>query len=90
MSDIIKSFENSKFTLYVLIDLMKAFDTVNHDILLTKLGPPTKEAGGVQEAIPPLFLRSYFTGDVYVEICCCVILLDIQNFFGPVPLNAMV
>ena len=63
MSDIIKSFENSKFTLEVLIDLMKAFDTVNHDILFKKLGPPTKEAGGVQEATPPFFWDRTLLGE---------------------------
>ena len=37
INDIRKSFEKSEFTLEVFRELSKAFDTVNHDILLTKL-----------------------------------------------------
>ena len=37
VDQICDSFNNNKFTLGVFIDLSKAFDTVNHDILLTKL-----------------------------------------------------
>lgn len=35
--NITKSFENGEFTLGVFIDLSKAFDTVNHNILLKKI-----------------------------------------------------
>ena len=35
--EIYESFDKNKFTLGVFVDLSKVFDTVNHDILLTKL-----------------------------------------------------
>ena len=37
MNDIRNSFENSELTLDVFIDLLKTFNTVNHNILLTML-----------------------------------------------------
>ena len=35
---IYKSIDNGKISLLVLLDLSKAFDSVNHDLLLNKLG----------------------------------------------------
>ena len=37
VTDLIKDMDNYKILTTVLIDLSKAFDTVNHDILLSKL-----------------------------------------------------
>ena len=37
VSEILHSFDDNKFTLGVFIDLSKAFDTVNHQILIRKL-----------------------------------------------------
>ena len=38
VTDLIKDMDNYKIPTTVLIDLSKAFDTLNHDILLSKLG----------------------------------------------------
>ena len=60
--DIAQNFDNGKFTLGVFIDLSKAFDTVNHQILLKKL-----EHYGVNEKTLA-WLRSYlFQGKQYIE-----------------------
>ena len=34
---ILKGFDNGLFTVMILIDLKKAFDTIDHDIMLEKL-----------------------------------------------------
>ena len=39
--DIAQNFDNGKFTLGVFIDLSKAFDTVNHQILLKRVNEKT-------------------------------------------------
>ena len=37
VDQIYQGFENNEFTIGIFIDLKKAFDTVNHQILLNKL-----------------------------------------------------
>ena len=37
MTKILQAIDNNEYTIGVFLDLAKAFDTVNHDILLTKL-----------------------------------------------------
>ena len=51
--------------------------------------PPTVVAenmpldnGGRDGHGPPLFLKSYFARKFFMEICFCVVLHGIQNFFG--------
>ena len=43
--------------------------------------PDQVGAGG--HASPPIFLKQFFAGDIFLEICFCFILQDVQNFFGP-------
>ena len=56
VNEISDSFENNKFTIGVFIDLSKAFDTVDHSILLSKL-----ERYGIIGANLDWF-KSYLTG----------------------------
>jgi len=37
MTKILQAIDNNEYTIGVFLDLAKAFDTVNHEILLTKL-----------------------------------------------------
>ena len=55
VDQIYKSFENDKYTVGIFIDLSKAFDTVDHTILLKKL-----EIYGIMGANLTWF-RSYLT-----------------------------
>ena len=55
-NDILKAMDDSKFTSLVLLDFAKAFDTVNHSLLLAKL-----HAIGVDELSVNWF-RCYLTG----------------------------
>ena len=56
INEISKAFEKREFTLGVFIDLSKAFDTVNHDILFKKL-----ESYGIRGNTKK-WLQSYLTG----------------------------
>ena len=47
--------DNRKYSFGIFLDLKKAFDNVNHEILLTKL-----ENYGIREVINPWF-RSYLS-----------------------------
>ena len=49
VKEIYESFDENKFTLGVFIDLSKAFDTVNHNILLKKL-----TYFGIKRSLPQL------------------------------------
>ena len=57
--------------------IRKPFEKIYNSIFL---GLPTKGvSGGI---CSHFFLKSYFARDFILEICFCVILQDIQNFFG--------
>ena len=60
--DIAKNFDNGKFTLGVFNGLSKAFDTVDHQILLKKL-----KHHGVNEKTLAWFRRYLFQRKQYIE-----------------------
>src|SRR3984893_6694676 len=53
MTKLSEAIDNNEYTIGIFIDLSKAFDTINHDILIKKL-----EMYGIR-GIPNLLLRSY-------------------------------
>ena len=55
LNQIIDAFSQEEYTLWIFSDLFKAFDTVNHNILLEKL-----KAYGIQSENPKWF-RSYLS-----------------------------
>ena len=59
---IAQNFDNGKFTLGILIDLLKAFDTVDHQILLKKL-----KHYGVNEKTLTWIRNSYLQRKQYIE-----------------------
>ena len=63
VGQILESFENNKYTLGVFIDLSKAFDTVDHSILLKKL-----ELYGVTDRNHSLFKNYLSRRKQYIQI----------------------
>ena len=63
LDQIYENFEENKYTVDVFIDLSKAFDTVNHNILLSKL-----EIYGIKQNVLKWF-ESYLTNrKQYIQI----------------------
>ena len=66
INNIYQGFENNEFTVGIFVDLKKAFDTVNHSILLDKLS-----YYGIR-GIPPAWLSSYLSNrQQYVLVNNC-------------------
>ena len=47
IDEITKALDEENYAISISLDLSKAFDTVNHSILLSKLKPKQKEAKSV-------------------------------------------
>ena len=66
VDQIFQAFENNEFTTGIFIDLKKAFDTVDHQILLGKL-----EFYGIR-GIPLTWIKSYLSNrQQFVDINNC-------------------
>ena len=62
MTKILQAIDNNEYTTGVFLDLAKAFDTVNHEILLTKL-----EHYGIR-GIALEWFKNYLTNRKQIEI----------------------
>ena len=66
VDQIFQAFDNNEFTIGIFIDLKKAFDTVDHQILLGKL-----EFYGIR-GIPLTWIKSYLSNrQQFVDINNC-------------------